>query len=59
VQADIEAQNNREAQSKAASELLPPILDALSFATRTPLLLIECELILKDETGNKLRKDES
>jgi hypothetical protein len=56
VQADVEAQNNRDAQSKAATEILPPVLDALSFATRTPLLLIECELILKDETGNKLRR---
>lgn len=56
VQADLEAQNNRGAQSRAAAEILPPVLDALSFATRTPLLLIECELILKDETGNKLRR---
>ena len=56
VQADLEAQNNREAQSRATKELFPPVLDALSFATRTPLLLIECELILKDETGNKLRR---
>jgi hypothetical protein len=56
VQVDIEAQNNLEAQSKASSELLPPVLDAMSFATRTPLLLIECELILKDEAGKELRR---
>ena len=56
VQADVEAQNNREAQSKASSELLPPVLDALAFSTRTPLLLIECELTLKNETGNEWRR---
>jgi hypothetical protein len=52
AQTDVEAPNNREAQTSAASNLLPPVLDALSFATGTPLFLIECELILKDETGS-------
>jgi len=56
LQTDIEAPNNREAQTRAATNLLPPVLDALSFATGTPLLLVECELILKDETGSRQRR---
>ncbi len=36
--------------------MLPPVLDALAFATGTPLLLAECELILKDETGSRPRR---
>lgn len=51
----LEAANNREAQAKAATDVLPPILDALAYTTGTPLLLIECELILKDENGNAAR----
>jgi len=51
AQVDLEAADNREAWRKAASGLLPPILDALSFATGTPLLLRDCELVLKDEVG--------
>jgi hypothetical protein len=56
VQTEIDAPNNREAQARAATDLLPPVLDALSFTTGTPLLLIECELILKEETGNPVRR---
>lgn len=56
VQTELEAPNNREAQTRAASTLLPPVLDALSFATGTPLLLAECELILKDEGGSGARR---
>jgi hypothetical protein len=32
------------------------VLDALAFATGTPFLLVECELILKDETGKRPRR---
>jgi len=56
VQTEIEAANNREAQARASTSLLPPILDALAFTTGTPLLLVECELILKDETGSLSRR---
>ena len=44
------------AQLSGAISLLPPILDALSFATGTPLILRHCEIILKDETGSQVRK---
>lgn len=56
AQLNLEAKNNREAWGQAAESLLPPILDALSFATGTPLLLRDCELILKDEAGDASRK---
>lgn len=56
VAIEMEATNNREAQYFATSTLLPPVLDALSYATGTPLLLGECELILKNEAGNATRK---
>ena len=56
VQTEIEAANNRDAQARASTTLLPPILDALAFTTGTPLLLVECELILKDETGSAPRR---
>src|SRR5712664_3742677 len=56
VQTEIEAANNREAQTRASTTLLPPILDALAFTTGTPLLLVECELILKAETGSVPRR---
>jgi hypothetical protein len=55
AQIEVEATNNREAWVQTASSLLPPILDALSFATGTPLLLRDCELILKDESGRAAR----
>jgi hypothetical protein len=53
---DLEATTNIEAWNTCASTLLPPILDALSFATGTPLLLRDCELVLKDETGSTSRR---
>jgi len=52
----LKAANNREAQCKASTGVLPPLLDALTFTTGTPLLLVECELILKDEQGRKARR---
>src|SRR4029077_21038926 len=35
---------------------LPKILDALSFATGTPMLLRDCELVLKAEAGQNKRR---
>ena len=43
VQIELDAANNREAQTLAASFVLPQILDSLSFSTGTPLLLQNCE----------------
>jgi len=56
AQTKLEAVNNREAQVKASTDVLPPLLDALTYTTGTPLLLVECELILKDEHGNVTRR---
>jgi hypothetical protein len=56
VEITIEAKNNRYAQSVASTVIVPPMLDALSYATGTPLLLRECELILKDEAGSATRR---
>jgi hypothetical protein len=56
VELEIEAGNNRDAQNIANADLLPRALDALSFSTGTPLLVKECELILKDQTGSDLRQ---
>lgn len=56
AQVELEANNYRDAQEVASSVLLPPILDAFSFATGTPLLLGECELVLKDEAGSATRR---
>jgi len=56
AQIELEATNNEKAWVLVASNLLPPILDALSFATGTPLLLRDCELILKDEAGSAKRR---
>lgn len=53
---EIEAQNNREAQMVAAGSVIPPVLDALSFSTGTPLLLEDCELVLKNEAGASERR---
>jgi len=53
---EIEAQNNREAQLVAAESAIPPVLDALSFSTGTPLLLESCETVLKNEARSELRK---
>jgi len=56
AQMKLEAVNNRDAQAKASTDVLPPLLDALAYTTGTPLLLVECELILKDEHGNVPRR---
>jgi hypothetical protein len=56
AQIELEAPDNVGAWGKAASGLLPPILDAMSFATGTPLLLRDCELILKAEAGSAKRR---
>ena len=56
AQIEVEANNNEQAWVVVASNFLPPILDALSFATGTPLLLRDCELILKDEAGKPKRR---
>lgn len=56
AQTKLEAANNREAQGKASTDVLPPLLDALTYTTGTPLLLVECDLILKDEHGNVPRR---
>ena len=53
---NTEATNHRTAHDQVASMLLPSILDALSFATGTPMLLGECELTLKDEAGSASRR---
>ena len=56
AQTEVEANTNEQAWVVVAGNFLPPILDALSFATGTPLLLRDCELILKDEAGNAKRR---
>jgi hypothetical protein len=56
IQVDLQAAHNRLAQEIASSKVVPPILDALSFSTGTPLLLGECDLILKDEAGARVRR---
>jgi hypothetical protein len=56
VQMELDSANNRDAQTLAASILIPQILDSLSFSTGTPLLLKQCELVLKDETGRAKRR---
>ena len=56
AQIQLDAPDNVQAWGKAASGLLPPVLDALSFSTGTPLLLRDCELVLKDEAGSTKRR---
>jgi hypothetical protein len=56
VEIELLSANNRDAQALAASFLLPQILDSLSFSTGTPLLLEQCELVLKDEAGSQKRR---
>ena len=43
AQTKLEAVNKRDAQAKASTDVLPPLLDALTYTTGTPLLLVECE----------------
>src|SRR5271165_5150369 len=56
AQVDVETNNSEQAWGKASASLLPPILDALSFATGTPLLLRDCEVVLKSEPGHVARR---
>jgi hypothetical protein len=56
VQIELQSANNRDAQALAASFLLPQMLDNLSFSTGTPLLLEQCELVLKDEARSQKRR---
>jgi hypothetical protein len=53
---DVEAPNAQQAETRASEDLLPQTLDALSFATGTPLILQPCELILKHEIGAVARR---
>lgn len=53
---EVEAAANKEAWAKASGTVLPPILDALSYSTGTPLLLRDCELVLKAQRGDKKRR---
>jgi len=53
VQLELAAANYEEPWGGAAGTLLPPVLDALSFAAGTPLLLRDLELVLKHETGKQ------
>lgn len=52
----LDAVNAGEAWDVCATTVLPKLLDALSFATGTPLLLRDAEFVLKDETGQTSRR---
>lgn len=52
----IDATNAAEAWNKCSTVVLPKLLDSLSFATGTPLLLRDAEYILKDEAGQTTRR---
>lgn len=56
VQIEVEADNARSAEARASCNLLPPVLDALSFAAGAPLILSECNLVLKREAGVRRRR---
>jgi hypothetical protein len=56
VKLEVEAENANEAQMKASGTLIPLVLNALAFTTGAPLLLHECDLILKSEPGVQARK---
>ncbi len=56
AQIDVEAPGAPQARQVASSSLLPPVLDALAFASSTPLLLGSCELTLKNERGSRNRR---
>jgi len=51
-----EGQNYNEAVAQASNELIPPVLDAVSFHRKTPLLLGDFVQILKAEKGFVRRK---
>jgi hypothetical protein len=48
---EVEAANWREADVTAQS-FLQPVLDALAFATSSPLIVLYWDFVLKDEAGN-------
>ncbi len=56
VETKLEAPDNRQAWERLSASVLPPILDAMSFATGSPLLLKDCESILKDQSGESKRQ---
>lgn len=56
VQVELDAKKYDDAWGTAAGVVLPPVLDALSFATGTPLLLRDLELALKEESGKPERR---
>src|ERR1700722_10665147 len=55
VYVEIEGENFADADIRAHS-FLPPVLDAVSFSTGTPLLVLHWDLITKDESGCKTRR---
>jgi hypothetical protein len=52
----VDATNATSAWNKCSTVALPKLLDSLSFATGTPLLLRDAEYVLKDETGQANRR---
>lgn len=56
IQIEVEGSDANDAQTKAAGTLIPPVLDSLAFSTGAPLLLQECNLILKSEPGARDRR---
>jgi hypothetical protein len=56
IRVDIDGANNQQAQLRASSAIIPPVLDALAFSTGTPLLLMHCCLVLKSEAGSSRRR---
>jgi|SRR6185312_982172 len=52
----IHATNAADAWDKCSTVVLPKLLDSLSFATGTPLLLRDAEYMLKDEAGRTTRR---
>ena len=52
----VEAPDHEAAFSLCSGSVIPPCLDALALTSGRALLLGECELLLKDETGSSKRK---
>jgi len=52
---EVEAANWREADPKAQG-ILQPVLDAIAFATDSPLLVLHWDFVLKDEAGSSTRE---
>jgi hypothetical protein len=52
----VEAPDHEAASSLCSGSVIPPCLDALALTSGRGLLLGECELVLKDETGSAVRK---